>query len=181
MHTYQPVVQACGTLCTARLHNRLVCRHNIDHVINDEHNRTIIVVLAKHEIALWWWFLREPKHVGAIVGILIVLTFLWFYNCVHQFGIIKKCFDTVDARCKHEETTVVIHAIGHDIQKEQYIHIHASEWIHYDWQKKHTSTKEKWSTTQEDRTSCTLSLLTMIKVLKSLKQPNTANMPTADC
>ena len=32
----------------------------------------IIVVLAKHEIAPWWWFLREPKHVGAIVGILIV-------------------------------------------------------------------------------------------------------------
>jgi hypothetical protein len=27
----------------------------------------------------------------------------------------------------------------------------------------------------------TLSLLTMIKVLKSLKQPNTANMHTADC
>jgi hypothetical protein len=37
--------------CTARLHNRLVCRHDIDHVINDEHNRIIIVVLAKHEIA----------------------------------------------------------------------------------------------------------------------------------
>ena len=56
----------------ARLHNRLVCRHNIDHVINDEHNRIIIVVLAKHKITPWWWFLREPKHVGAIVGILIV-------------------------------------------------------------------------------------------------------------
>ena len=52
--------------------------------INDEHNRIITVVLAKHEIVPWWWFLREPKHVGAIVGILIVLTFLWFYNCVHQ-------------------------------------------------------------------------------------------------
>jgi hypothetical protein len=37
--------------CTARLHNRLVCRHDTDHVINDEHNRIIIVVLAKHEIA----------------------------------------------------------------------------------------------------------------------------------
>ena len=48
-----------------------ICRHNIDYVINDEHNRIIIVVLAKHEIAPWWWFLREPKHVGAIVGILI--------------------------------------------------------------------------------------------------------------
>ena len=61
MAAYQPVMQACGTRqrkeqflplrCTARLHNRLVCRHDIDHVINDEHNRIIIVVLAKHEIA----------------------------------------------------------------------------------------------------------------------------------
>ena len=61
-----------STQCTARLHNRLVCRHYIDHVINDEHNIIIIVVLAKHEIAPWWWFLREPKHVGAIVRILII-------------------------------------------------------------------------------------------------------------
>jgi hypothetical protein len=62
--------------CTAYLHNRLVCRHNIDHVTNDEHNRIIIVVLAKHEVAPWLWFLREPKHVGAIVGILIVFNIL---------------------------------------------------------------------------------------------------------
>ena len=48
-----------------------MCCHNIDHVINDENNRIIIVVLAKHEITPWWWFLREPKHVGVIVGILI--------------------------------------------------------------------------------------------------------------
>ena len=27
------------------------CRHNIDHSTNDEHNRIIIVVLAKHVIA----------------------------------------------------------------------------------------------------------------------------------
>jgi len=26
----------------------MVCRHNIDHVINDEHNRIINVVLVKH-------------------------------------------------------------------------------------------------------------------------------------
>ena len=45
---------------------------SIDHVINDAHNRIIIVVLTKHEIAPLWRFLREPKHVGAIVGILIV-------------------------------------------------------------------------------------------------------------
>jgi len=37
--------------CTACLHNRLVRRHNIDHVINDEHNRIMIAVLAKHERA----------------------------------------------------------------------------------------------------------------------------------
>jgi hypothetical protein len=58
--------------CTACLHNRMVCRHIIDHVINDEHNRIIIVVLAKHKIDPCLWFLREPKHVGAIAGILIV-------------------------------------------------------------------------------------------------------------
>ena len=45
---------------------------DIDHVINDEHNRIIIVVSAKHEIAPWWWFLCEPKHIGTIIGILIV-------------------------------------------------------------------------------------------------------------
>jgi hypothetical protein len=46
--------------------------YDIDYSIHAEHNRIIIVVLAKHEVATWWWFLREPKHVGAIVGILIV-------------------------------------------------------------------------------------------------------------
>jgi hypothetical protein len=51
---------------------RYTVRHDIDHVINDEHSRIIIVVLAKHEIAPWWWFLRESKHVGAIIVILIV-------------------------------------------------------------------------------------------------------------
>ena len=33
------------------LAHSLICRHDIDHVVNDEHNRTIIVVLAKQEIA----------------------------------------------------------------------------------------------------------------------------------
>jgi len=28
--------------------------------------------------------MREPKRVGAIIGILIVLIFLWLYNCVLQ-------------------------------------------------------------------------------------------------
>jgi len=37
---------------TTRLHNRLLCRHNIDHRYNDEHNKeTTFVVLAKHKIA----------------------------------------------------------------------------------------------------------------------------------
>jgi hypothetical protein len=40
-------------------------------------------------MAPWWWFLCEPKHVGATVGILIALIFLWFYNCVHHCGTIK--------------------------------------------------------------------------------------------
>jgi hypothetical protein len=75
--------------CTARLHNRLVCRHNIDHVINDEDNRIIIIVLAKHEIAPWWWFLREPKHVGAIVGILIVFNIPMILQLFATPGIIN--------------------------------------------------------------------------------------------
>jgi hypothetical protein len=33
------------------LAHRLVCHHDVDHVINDEHNRIITVVLAKHEVA----------------------------------------------------------------------------------------------------------------------------------
>ena len=33
------------------LAHRLVRHHDIDHVINDEHNRIIIVVLAKHKKA----------------------------------------------------------------------------------------------------------------------------------
>jgi len=88
------IIRVLSPPCTAHLHNRQVCRHDIDHVSNDEHNRIIFLVLAKHEIAPWRWLLRKPKHVGAIVEILIVLIFPWFYNCVHQFGIIKKCLDT---------------------------------------------------------------------------------------
>jgi len=42
---------SCLAKTTAHSHKRLVCRHNIDRVINDEHNRIIIVVLARHEIA----------------------------------------------------------------------------------------------------------------------------------
>jgi hypothetical protein len=37
-----------SNLYTAHPHNRLVCCHDIDHVINDE-DRTITVVLAKHK------------------------------------------------------------------------------------------------------------------------------------
>ena len=48
MAAYLPV---CKRALHRTLAHRLICRHDIDHVINDEHNRTIIVVLAKHEIA----------------------------------------------------------------------------------------------------------------------------------
>jgi hypothetical protein len=34
------------------------------------HTKNIFVVLAKHRTAPWWWFLREPKHVGASIIIL---------------------------------------------------------------------------------------------------------------
>ena len=37
----------------------------------------------------WWWFLLEPKHVGATVGILVVLIFLWICICVRHVGIMK--------------------------------------------------------------------------------------------
>jgi hypothetical protein len=57
--------------------------------------RAITVVLAKHKVAPWWWFLREPKNIEATIGILIVLIFLWFYNCVPHCGTIKKCFKAV--------------------------------------------------------------------------------------
>ena len=66
---------------TTRLHNRLLCRHNIDHRYNDEHNKeTTFVVLAKHKIAPWWWFLREPKHVGVNVTVLSVWHFYDFIS-----------------------------------------------------------------------------------------------------
>ena len=64
LESIKQVVPACGIWCLffnlsvwcgaeqryRTLAHRLICRHDIDHVINDEHNRTIIVVLAKHEI-----------------------------------------------------------------------------------------------------------------------------------
>ena len=42
-----------GIVCAVyrTLAHRLLCRHDIDDVITDEHNRTEIVVLAKQEIA----------------------------------------------------------------------------------------------------------------------------------
>ena len=42
---------SCLAKTTVMAAYRLLCRHNTDHVINDEHNRTIIVVLAKYETA----------------------------------------------------------------------------------------------------------------------------------
>jgi len=65
--------------------------------IPDEYS---FVVLAKHRTTPWWWFLREPKHVGASVIVFkIVLTFynfiivciswnnnkvFWYYLCMVQ-------------------------------------------------------------------------------------------------
>jgi len=75
-------VEPVAPLWTVRLHNRPICRHNIDCVYTDKHkNHT--VVLAKHRSAPWWWFMREPKHVGACVIILYRFNILWFYNSVH--------------------------------------------------------------------------------------------------
>ena len=61
-HIFSP-----SPLWTARLHSILICRHNTEDVYIDVHRKTISVVLVKHRTAPWWWFLREPKHVGANV------------------------------------------------------------------------------------------------------------------
>ena len=45
---YHLLVQACGT---TRLYNWLICRRNIDHANNDEHNTAIPIASAKHWIA----------------------------------------------------------------------------------------------------------------------------------
>ena len=44
-------ISACCASMRYTAEEGLPLGHNIDHVINDEHNRIIIVVLAKHEIA----------------------------------------------------------------------------------------------------------------------------------
>jgi len=80
-----------------------VCRHNIDYVYTDEHRKTIFVVLAKHSTAPWWWFLREPKHVGASVIILNYFNTSMIFITVCISWNNKGCFDTIDVRCKHEE------------------------------------------------------------------------------
>ena len=65
-------------------------------------HRIIFVVLAEHETAPWRWFVHAWTETCRSDSRNIVLIFLWFYNCVHQFGIIKYCLNTVDARYKHE-------------------------------------------------------------------------------
>jgi hypothetical protein len=59
--------------------HRITCCHNIDYVQADEHSTPISVVLAKHRIAPWGWFLYEPKHVGANN---IFLTILQFWDFI---------------------------------------------------------------------------------------------------
>jgi glutamine synthetase type III len=68
-----------------------------------------------------------------MVGILIVLIFLWFYNCVHQFGIIKKCLDTVDARYKHEDYTVmfVLNTLKNELSPSAFEGKHIFEQINF--------------------------------------------------
>ena len=51
MVAYQPVCNCPSSTVYHTLAHRLVHHHDIDRVINDKHNRIIIVVLAKHEIA----------------------------------------------------------------------------------------------------------------------------------
>jgi hypothetical protein len=74
------IISACcaGVQWTTRLHNRLICRHNIDYVYTDKHRKTIFVVLAKDRTAPWWWFLHELKHVRASFIILNCFNILWF-------------------------------------------------------------------------------------------------------
>ena len=45
MAVYHPVVQACGSQWRQErcLHNRLICRHNIDYVYTDEHRKKHIL------------------------------------------------------------------------------------------------------------------------------------------
>ena len=54
-------------LWTARLHNRLIW-HWLRLYRRAQKNH--FVVLAEHRTAPWWWFLREPKRVGASIIIL---------------------------------------------------------------------------------------------------------------
>ena len=50
------------------------------------------VVLAKHSTAPWWWFLREPKHVGGSVIILncFNISMICIIVCISWKN--KKCF-----------------------------------------------------------------------------------------
>ena len=57
--------------------HRLICRHNIDCVYTDEHEKKKSVVLAKHRTAPWRWFLRETETCRSkYYNFYIVLTFL---------------------------------------------------------------------------------------------------------
>ena len=47
-------------------------------------------------------FTQEPKHVGVIVGILIVFNIPMILKLCASVGIINSIFDTIIARCKHE-------------------------------------------------------------------------------
>jgi len=66
--------------------------HNVDCVYTDEHRKTIFVVLVKNRTAPWWWFLREPKHVGASIVIFILSYHFYDFIIVYINWNNKKCF-----------------------------------------------------------------------------------------
>jgi hypothetical protein len=103
MAAYQPVAQACGAphACATGWYAAITLTTSAP----TSTIKTTVVVLAKHRTAPWWWFLREPKHVGANVTVLSVLTFLRFYNSVHQLEQKKSVFAkyiTFLRKCKNK-------------------------------------------------------------------------------
>jgi hypothetical protein len=102
-HTWR---QKLPPLWTTRPHNRLISRHNIECVYTDEHRKNIFVVLAKHRTDPWWWFLREPKHVGA--SVIIFTQFEHFYDfiilCISWNN--KKCFNKTAIFVNHQNVTL---------------------------------------------------------------------------
>jgi hypothetical protein len=80
-------ISACfaGVGFTSRLHNRLICRLNIDYVYTDGYSKTILCSFSEaHDCSLMmvpaWTETCRSKY----YNLYIVLTFYNFYNSVHQ-------------------------------------------------------------------------------------------------